>query len=381
MIPLFTPGPVTVADAVLQAQGRPMIYHRGHTYGALLRDVSAMLGEVLGTTREVYCLSGSGTGTLETVLRNVRRPPDRVVVASNGYFGERLALQCQRLGLTVTHIRGRWTDPLPADDIGAALAEAQHVAVCAVHHETSTGRVNDLAAVARLARDHDALSVIDAISSAGTLPLDMDDHDLDVVVCTSQKGIGGTPGVGVFAASDRAWSHVEALAPCDSLTGDWHKIRNSYRREPAESQWTPPVAIMAGLQASLHLFTRTQKLADVYAHRAAIGRAVRAGLTSAGLTVWPSGAADIAPITVGDLPPGVAAHTFIELLGEVCGATVTSGQGYLDGRVVRVSHLGVEMLHVLGLLSGVSITLTALGHAPAVDVVSDAYQAFSAAAQ
>ena len=376
MIPLFTPGPVTVTERVLSAQARTPIYHRGHEYGEMVGQVSAMLGLVLGTTRDVYCVSGSGTATVEAALRNVCRPPDRVVVASNGYFGERLALQCQRLGLTVAHVRGSWTAPLAIADVAAALDESDAVAVIAVHHETSTGRVNDLSALAQLCHVRGVLSIIDAISSAGVVPVDMDGLGLDVVIATSQKGIGGTPGIGTFAVSDRAWSRVDALPPCDSLAGDWRKIRTSFCRSPREMQWTPPVTVMAGLHAALQEIATEQRIADVYQRRAANGRAVRAGLVAAGFVVWPSGIAPVAPVTVAEPPDGVDVNKLVDTIQEVCGATIAGGQGDLAGRVIRVTHLGIDMLHILGLLSAITVALASTGREASADVAVSAYRAY-----
>ncbi|MEV6970536.1 aminotransferase class V-fold PLP-dependent enzyme [Hamadaea sp. NPDC051192] len=375
-IPLFTPGPVAVAAKVLQAQSATPIYHRSREYGALLTEVSQMLGDVLGTDADVYCLTASGTATIEAAVRNLCRPGDDIVVASNGYFGERLALMCERLKLDVTHVRGSWREPLPLEDVDRALAVTNAVAVLAVHHETSTGRVNDVAQIARLCRAGEALSIVDAISSAGTLPVDMDTHGLDVVIATSQKGIGGTPGIGVFAASEQAWSHVDRLPPCDSLSGDWTKVRDSFRRLPAESQWTPAISLMAGLHAALDDLLHRRPHATHMAERAAIGRALQAGLSAMKFEVWPAGAASVAPITVAELPPGLDATLAIAHLGQICSVTVGDGQGQLAGRVLRISHVGVELLHVLGLLGALAITVERHGSPASIDF-SDVYRAYT----
>lgn len=354
MIPLFVPGPATVAGPVLAAQAQPVMYHRSVEYGVALTEIASMLGEVLGTTREVHCVNNSGTGTIEMALVNLCRHRDQVVVASNGYFGERLAEICRRVGLDVFHINGSWTEPLPLEDIERALPGA--VALVAVHHETSTGHVNDLSALAEISDRNGALFLVDAISSAGTLPINMDDIGIDVVVATSQKGVGGTPGIGILAGSTKVWKRLEALAPPPTLAADWLRVRRAFQRDPAESQWTPPVSVMAGLHMALIESTRRTSIQDTWDHRAAIGRAVRAGLHALGFTTLPAGSVDVAPITVAE-PPGDADATALIRSLTTTGIHVGPGQGPFADRVIRVSHLGAQLFHVFGLLGAIEVAL------------------------
>lgn len=363
MIPLFVPGPTSVDLSVLAAQARPPAYHRDEAYGRMLRDIVGMLAEVLGTRGEVYCVAGSGTSTLEMAVQNACRPGDRVVVATNGYFGERLAELCVRLGLDTVHLRGDYEEPLPLQRIAAAL-RTPATALLAVHHETSTGRVNDLAALGELTRARDTLCIVDAVSSAGVLPVDTDRNGLDLVVATSHKGIGGTPGIGVVAVSPRAWRRIDAVAPPATLAGDLARVRRAHHRDPAESLWTPPVSVMAGLHAALPVLTRRTSLPEHQAERAAIGRAVRAGLSAHGFRLWPTGAADIAPVTAAEPPRGVDAALLIKSVRDVCGVQLGSGHGPLAGRIVRVSHLGIDMFHVLGLLGAVAVATSGMADAP-----------------
>jgi serine---pyruvate transaminase len=378
VIPLFTPGPVSPTQAVLSAQGAPPIYHLGSEYGDLLQEVTSMLGEVLGTTGAVHCIAGSGTAALEMAMQNTCRPGDRVVVASNGYFGERLAEMAIRLALDVEHVAIPWSEPLPPAQLRHALAPGA-TAVLAVHHETSTGRVNDLGLIAQLCRKHGALSLIDAVSSAGAIPIDMDRHDLDIVVATSQKGVGGTPGLGVLAASAAAWHRIESLDPPPTYAADWARLGRAFHRQPAESLWTPPISVMTGLHAALTELTRQPSLATAQSHRAAIGRALRAGLWSLGFMVWPSGAADMAPITVAEPSVGLDADELASELRQMCGVEVGGGQGQLAGQVMRISHLGLDLFHVYGLLGALRAVLADQGGVAHSDPAVAAWRAFHSA--
>src|SRR2546430_15821078 len=139
MTPLFVPGPTTVDAAVLTAQATAPIYHRGDEYGRMLRDITGMLAQIIGTTSDVYCVCGSGTATLEMTVQNICRSGDRVVVATNGYFGERLAELCHRLDLDTVQVRADFTQPPPITRI-YPCPRTPGTAFPPVHPDTSTRR-------------------------------------------------------------------------------------------------------------------------------------------------------------------------------------------------------------------------------------------------
>jgi serine---pyruvate transaminase len=360
MIPLFTPGPVTVTDAVTAACARAPVFHRSTEYAEMLEAISAMMGIVLGTEGEVYFLSGSGTYVLESAFQNLCRPGERIVVASNGYFGERLAHMGGRLNLDVTEVRMPWGEPLDAGQVKSALGTDAR-ALFLVHHETSTGYVNNLTPLKELCAEHGTLLVLDAISSAGALPIDMDALGLDVVVATSQKGIGGVPGIGVLAVSPQAWARVESLPVPPTFSADWQRLRAAYHRTPAESLWTPPVTVMAGLHAALVQLAKSPSLQASFLRTERVGAAVRAGLTAADLRLAPAGAASFAPVSVASLPRNISANAVVATLWRDFGVRVGGGQGELADRVIRVSHLGIGLFHVLGLLGALEAVLGGMG--------------------
>jgi alanine-glyoxylate transaminase/serine-glyoxylate transaminase/serine-pyruvate transaminase len=124
---------------------------------------------------------------------------------------------------------------------------------------------------------------------------------------------------------------------------------------------------MTGLHAALEQLTRRQPFAQVQAHRAAIGRALLAGLTACGFKPWPSGCADVAPITVVEPPPGIDADGLIRAINDRYGVQVGAGLGQLAGRILRVSHIGIELFHVFGLLGALSVASGAAGDAAAAE--------------
>src|SRR5919109_2535842 len=167
---LMTPGPTPVPPAVLLAQGSPLVYHRGPGYGDLLREVTVGLKALLRTENDVLVFTSSGTGGLESAVANLFSPGDRVVVPVAGYFGDRFARIGEAYGLDVRRVDYEWGEATKADDVAAALSEAPTKGVLLQHSETSTGVINDVEAVARVARDAGALVAVDVISSLGAVP-------------------------------------------------------------------------------------------------------------------------------------------------------------------------------------------------------------------
>src|SRR5947209_9206545 len=134
----MAPGPTPIPPEVLLAQGSPLVYHRGPGYGALLREVTEGLQELMKTSSDVLCFASSGTGGLESAVANLLSPGDRVVVPVAGYFGERFARIARAFHADVRAIDAEWGSVVKPEDVAAALAEAPTKAVLIQHSETST---------------------------------------------------------------------------------------------------------------------------------------------------------------------------------------------------------------------------------------------------
>jgi aspartate aminotransferase-like enzyme len=299
---------------------------------------------------------------LECAFLNVCGAHSLVVVAHNGYFGARLPEMGRRAGVDVIEVTAPWNEPFPIAGIESALRHDPD-ALFVVHHETSTGFVNELTELADRCAQSRTVLVVDAIASAGALPINMDKIGVDVVVATSQKGIGGVPGVGVLALSAKAWQRVDELGTPRTYAGDWPRLRAAFHRTPPESLWTPPVSVMEALHTALLGLTGAPSLTASTERTAKVGQAIKGGLVSAGMRPLATGAVTMPPVTVAVPPPGVAADDLMRLLWGDLGIRVGAGQGPLAGRVVRVSHFGVSMFEALGLVSCVEVVLDRLGRA------------------
>src|SRR6266542_1141136 len=176
---LQIPGPTNVPDRILRAMDRPVIDHRGPEFAALTKAILPRLQRVFGTSDAAIAIyPASGTGAWEASLVNVLAPGDRVLAFNYGHFSAQFAQVARNLGFTVDEVPLRWGQALPPAEVEARLredharpADQQYKALLVVHNETSTGVTVDVGAIRRAgdATEHDALLIVDAVSSRGSI--------------------------------------------------------------------------------------------------------------------------------------------------------------------------------------------------------------------
>jgi len=213
---LLNPGPVVATDRVHRAIAGPDLCHREPEYQAIFAAVRAKLLQVAGVDADwaVVLLAGSGTAAMEAMTGAIVRPGRRLLVCQNGTYGERLVAIATRLGIEVVPVTTSITTPIDPDTVAAVLdADAGIDAVAIVHHETTTGLLNPVGEIARLARARGVLVAIDAISSFGAEELQIHGSGIDVVAGTANKCLHGLPGVAFLLLSARAQERVMAVPP------------------------------------------------------------------------------------------------------------------------------------------------------------------------
>ena len=218
---ILAPGPTPIPPEVLLAQGSPLVYHRGPGFGRLMRDVTARLKELYRTeTADVLLMTSSGTGGLESAVQNVFSPGDEVLVPLAGFFSERWRNLATAMGLTVRTVEHGWGTKVDPSRVADALAERPAKAILLTQSETSTGVIQPVEELARVANDAGALVVADVVSSLGAVPFAFDDWGIDVAVGGSQKALSASPGIAFVAISERAWeAHESAHCPGSTSTG------------------------------------------------------------------------------------------------------------------------------------------------------------------
>jgi aspartate aminotransferase-like enzyme len=336
---LRVPGPTTVPERILAEMARPMINHRGPEFAAIMRRVTARLQYFFQTTSPVMTFPASGTGGQEAAIANLFSTGDHVVAISIGNFGDRLATIAKKFGLDVTMISFPWGAAADPEVVAEKLkASKPYKGVLVTHNETSTGVTNDIETLSKVIRQDnpDALIVVDAVSSMGCVPLEMDPWDLDVVFTGSQKGWMTPPGLMMIAASPRALeAHKTANLP--RFYFDWTlSLKNL---EKFMHPTTPPISIFYALDLALELMLDEGREAIFERHKK-IGEYVRSRAKAFGLGLLadhPYASNTVSAILV---PEGISDKALLKTLREEDHVVLANGQTQLEGKIVRIGHLG-----------------------------------------
>ncbi|RXH57743.1 pyridoxal-phosphate-dependent aminotransferase family protein [Granulicella sibirica] len=356
----FTPGPTAVLPAIQFAMATSTIQPGTSEFRALYTRVHIQLQQFLGTTHDVVLLSSSGTGAMEAAVSNLTSPGDRVLVLIAGRYGERWSALAKNFGCAVDEVIACHGQTFSPDAIKAALKlETRAVFVQAT--ETSTGVQHDIAAIARLLKDEasEALLVVDAISSLGSSPLDIDILGVDILLAGSQT-LMVPPGLSFLAVSESAWDRMEATYNARYYF-DLRKERKSARR--GESAYTPATSLIVGLSAALDVIA-AQAIGDLAAGRRLLitnaetsAAMTRAALLAMGFQLFAPEASSAA-VTAVIPPDGVDAAHLIDQLQLRFGTRIAGGHGELEGRILRIAHLGfTDYMDTIALIAAIEQVL------------------------
>ena len=203
---LSLPGPSEVDPRVLQELFRPNLPHYGDLWVGIYRGVIEKLKKAYRTGGRAFVLPCSGSGAIDAVFCSLGAK--RVLVLNNGNFGSRLAEIARHHTGSLTVIEKGVGEAFAPEQVEGELATGRHDLLAMVHGETSTGMLNHLEAFADSCRRHGVLFFVDAVSTLGGVPLEMDTLGVDFCVSASQKALGGLPGLATVAASERGWSRL-----------------------------------------------------------------------------------------------------------------------------------------------------------------------------
>jgi serine---pyruvate transaminase len=354
---LLTPGPTPVPPEVLAAISQPVVHHRGPDFKPVYERTLTRLREVFRTKQEVLLFAAAGTGAMESAVANLCSPGERVLVVSAGHFGERWRAIASAYGAEVETLEYEWGEIPSADDVAARLQELGGAkAVFITHSETSTGVVCDLQALGAAAGEQGSLSVVDAVSSLGAVPLETDAWGLDVVVSGSQKALMTPPGLAMVSASERAWG---GLGELPRFYFDWERTRKG--QSTLDAPFTPPVSLVAGLDVALGILL-DQGLEAVFDRHVRLGRACREGAKAMGLELFSPDDDRSAVVTAIRAPDGIDATEVVRGLRDRFGITIANGQGALKGKIFRIGHIGYfDVFDITTALAAAELVLADLG--------------------
>jgi aspartate aminotransferase-like enzyme len=358
---LMIPGPTPVPEQVLLAMAKHPIGHRSGDFSKIMAEVTQNLKWLHQTQNDVLVLAASGTGAMEAAIINFLSPGDRVLVGSNGKFGERWAEVAEAYGLQVDRITAEWGQALDPDQFRAALEADSAKAIKAVivtHSETSTGVLNDLETINRHIKAHGALSIVDTVTSLGAYNLPVDAWELDVVASGSQKGYMIPPGLGFVAVSPKAWeAYKTAKLP------RYYLDLGKYRKDSAKNTtpFTPPINLFFALHAALNMM-QAEGLENIFARHQRHTQVTRAAIKAIGLPLF---AADDAasPAITAVAPDRVDAEQIRSVMRKRYDIVLAGGQDHLKGKIFRIGHLGfVCDRDIMAAIAALEATLLELGY-------------------
>ncbi|MFH1560129.1 MAG: alanine--glyoxylate aminotransferase family protein [Chloroflexota bacterium] len=361
---LLGPGPSNVSPRVIRAMTLPLMGYLDPTFLKVMDEVVDLLRQVFRTSNEfTLALSGTGTAGMEAALVNLLEPGDTAVVGTHGLFGQRLADIASRCGARVITVAAEWGQTLDPLEVEKALKDAGPVKLlAAVHVETSTGVVQPLPPLAELARSHNALFLVDAVTSLGGVDLRVDEWGIDLCYSATQKCVGSPPGLSPITLSPRA---VEALrqrqSPIQSFYLDllllekyWLTDRVYHHTASMSMVYALREALIMAMEEGLEArFERHRRNAD----------ALKAGLAALGMRALAPQGFQAAPLTAALVPEGIdEARVRRSLLGEY-GIEIGGGFGPLAGKIWRIGLMGESSQgsHVLTLLHALEILLSREG--------------------
>jgi alanine-glyoxylate transaminase/serine-glyoxylate transaminase/serine-pyruvate transaminase len=353
-----------VPDSVLRAIDAPTIDHRGPDFAALAERILGRIGGVFGTTGPVVVYPASGTGAWEAALVNTLSPGDEVLCFETGQFATLWSEMARRLGLEVRLVPGDWRHGASPDAVAEHLAadsERRIRAVMVVHNETSTGVASRIAEIRAAidSTDHDALLLVDTISSLGSLAYRHDEWGVDVTVAGSQKGLMLPPGLSFNAIGPKALAASRTAGFARSYW-DWAPILAA--NENGFYPYTPATNLLYGLDEALRRL-EAEGLDAVFARHARHAEATRAAVTGWGLEILAADPREYSnSLTAVVMPDGVDADAVRRLILERFDMSLGTGLGKLAGRVFRIGHLGdLNDLTLAGTLAGVQMGLRLAG--------------------
>jgi alanine-glyoxylate transaminase/serine-glyoxylate transaminase/serine-pyruvate transaminase len=350
---LLGPGPSPVSPRVMQAMGSPIVSHLDPAMMALLDDLRQRLGWAFGADAGAFNLAVSGTGTsgMEAAIANVTRPGARALVVVTGYFGERLAQILERYGATVSRLEVEWGRACDPEQVARALHAHPADIVAIVHGETSTGIVNPVADVVALAKKCDAITIVDAVTTLGGVPVRTGAWGADVCYSCTQKGVGAPSGLAPLTFSSRA---QEKRVPSRSFYLDLGLLEDYWVRRKYHHTLSAP--LIYALHEAL-VAAEEEGLDARWERHRRHHLAFVAGLEALGLSLLPPAGERLQTLNAVRVPDGIDEAAVRRRLLEDFSIEIGAGLGPLAGRIWRVGLMGSGST-----LSNVMLLLTALEH-------------------
>ncbi len=340
---LLGPGPSNIEGRVLQAMGAPMIGYFDPAMGEITREITRLLNLAFGTThRATLPVSGTGTAGMETALISLLEPGDKILIGYNGYFGDRMVQIAERCGAIPVKLTAEWGRPILPDQVESAFKKEGGARVLAVvHAETSTGVLQPLDGLGTIADRYGAYFLVDAVTSLGGHPVEVDRHGIDACYSGTQKALSAPTGLSPITLSDRAMERArKRTRPLQSFYLDLAMYEQYWAGNPFYHH-TPPTTFHYALLEALRI-VEEEGLEARWARHRLNHQALVAGLEAMGLQMHVEPPYRLWTLNTVKIPAGVDDAKVRGRLLKEFGIEIGGGLGTLKGKVWRIGLMGAN---------------------------------------
>jgi len=357
---LMGPGPSMISPRVREAMAAPALGYMDPDFLDVLDDIQELLQYTFQTDNDwTLATSGTGTAAMETTIGNLLEPGETMLVRESGYWGDRMAQMAHRVGGEVVSLDVSPTAPIDPDDAADAFADNDIDVFGFTHGDTTTGILQpDVAELASIARDHDAYTIMDCVTSLSGVEVQVDGWGVDAVYGSPQKCLSCTPGVTPLTVGDRA---REKILGRETDPKSWYLDLTGvmeYWGDDPSYHHTPPTSSLYGLRESLRLVAEEGLEARWKRHRDVAGALVE-GLEDLGLELFPDRDHWLPSLNTIRVPDGVDDAAVIDFLLSEYDIEIAGGLGELSGELWRIGCMGHSARHqnVAALLTGMEEAL------------------------
>jgi alanine-glyoxylate transaminase/serine-glyoxylate transaminase/serine-pyruvate transaminase len=328
-----------VEPGVYEALRKPLVGPMDPYFMGVLDEVREMLRSAFGTRNPLtLAVSGTGSAGMETAIANFVEPNSKLVVLEGGYFASRLAEMGRRHGARVATLEKPWGEVFGYDEVAEFVGREQPAVVAFVHAETSTGALQDPRPIVKAAREVNALTIVDTVTSLGAMPVSVDEMGIDIACSCSQKGLSCPPGLAPITVSPRAAQRLNTrLTPVSAWYLDLRLLKEYF--DCREYHHTASATLYYALHEGLRLIheegLENRFARHLRAHHAMVARLERLGLRMHVREGW-----RIPHVNTPQAPEGVDVARVRRHLLEKNGIEIAVGRGPLAGKIFRIGVMG-----------------------------------------
>ncbi|RWC47877.1 MAG: alanine--glyoxylate aminotransferase family protein [Mesorhizobium sp.] len=355
----LTAGPVNAYAEVLRGLGRTVLYDYDPAFQLFYEGVVDKAQKAMRLSNKPVILHGEPVLGLEAAAASLITSDDVVLNLASGVYGKGFGYWAKRYSLHLLEIEVPYNEAIDPQAVAAMLKAHPEITVVSVcHHDTPSGTINPIDAIGALVSEHDGYLIVDAVSSFGGMKTHPEDCKADIYVTGPNKCLGAPPGLTMMGVSERAWAKMKGnkAAPRASMLSivDWEHAWSRDKPFP----FTPSVSEINGLDVALDLYLNEGPEA-VWARHALTAKAMRAGVTAMGLSIWAASDTIASPTTTAvRTPEGVDEKALRQTARARYGVVFSSGRGETLGKLTRIGHMGPTAQPIYAIAA-----LTALGGA------------------